>query len=52
MNKLHQRENSWMTYSLNDEYVQIHTFYSRVYDLVHDNDFYKTNKFFLEKGDQ
>lgn len=39
LNNLHQRENSWMTYSVVDNYVQINSFYLRVYELIYRNDF-------------
>lgn len=40
-----------MTYSLNTNDVQIHSFYMRVYDLMESNDFQETNKPYLEQGD-
>lgn len=34
LNRLHQRQNSWMTYSITDTFVQINSLYLRVYELV------------------
>lgn len=40
-----------MTYSLNPNDAQIHSFYMRIYDLMETNDFEETNKVYLEQGD-
>ena len=34
LNRLHQRLNSWMTYSITGTFVQINSLYLRVYELV------------------
>lgn len=41
-----------MTYTVTDDYVQINSFYLRIYQLVYKNDFNETNGLYLEEGDQ
>lgn len=50
LNDIHQYQNVWMTYSLTPTYVQINSFYLRVYELLETNDYHHTNLFYLKKN--
>lgn len=39
LNLIHQKYNTWATYSRTEDTLQVHLLYSRVYDLIQENDF-------------
>lgn len=51
LNELHQKFNTWITYSEISGAYQIHSFYLRIFELIKLNDFSNSNKVYLEKGD-
>ena len=52
LNSLHQSYSAWISYNVQGEGFQVNSFYRRIFDLVAENDFDRTNSVHYQQKDE